>query len=360
MSFIVVSFSECPQKYIDQWQKLLIDSHLSSAKQWIECIQGALNPALNLKVGFCLKDEQITAVLPFYIHQQKMNKISMRTVELATNLLSYHTDAMGKDWDSLFDYLTNHEWGKWDLFIAGQIPISSRLKQSLLNYSKQKHLTLLTLPSDLSPYIKITQSFSDFLATKKSSFRNNVGRFERRMEKLGVCRQHLFKDPEEMDELLQIILDIERKSWKVEANMAILENSPEAAYYQCLLPWLAKTNQILANVEYIDDKAVAYTLCSDWNKTLAVLKTSFDNDYQRDSVGKVVNSRMIRYAFEQGYQEFDFLGDTMQYKKSWQTDERAHEVIYLYGKTLKGRIMGILKQRIAWWKARQAEKSDKT
>ncbi len=343
MNLICENLSTLSQQYREQWTALLTTANISCAPEWIESIAKVQGKTAQIQVAMFEKEGQLTAVLPYFIHRTTIHHISCRVVELATNLISYHPDALGEDWEACFQRMLTKEWGRWDLFIGMQLNPKLRIKKAIDSYAHTYPSTILTIDDDNSPYLKITQSWQDYLASKKASFRNNVGRFERRMQALGKCETRWFSKPEEVDLLLQFILQIEKKSWKVEGSMAILETSDEFKYYQNLLPWLAKTNQMRANVEMLDGKPVAYCLCYDWNKTLAVLKTSFDNTYKKDSIGLVVNSHMIKYAFENGYQEFDFLGDTMRYKRSWQTGSRQHQAVYLYGNTIKGRLLGRVK-----------------
>ncbi len=234
-----------------------------------------------------------------------------------------------------------------DLLIVPSIVEGSKTEQAIRDFCAASGWKLDTFPAEGSPYLTIDCSWDEFLASKSRNFRYTLKRKEKSLAKKGAISEQWFHSPESVDELIDAVLAVEAKSWKVDAGMAISERGVEERYYRLLLPFLAAQEALAANVLYLDDAPVAYSLCYAWHGQLAQLKTSFVEDISRLSPGLVVNHRSIRYAFENGFSEFDFLGDVMPHKMHWTDDVRYHSNYYLYAPKLKARCVHLLKTLIA-------------
>ncbi len=152
--------------------------------------------------------------------------------------------------------------------------------------------------------------------------------------------------------LLQEMLEIEARSWKAAEGVAIVAGTPQCAYYERLLPWLAANGALLANVLYVAQRPVAYTLCASWRGWVGQLKTSFVQEL-RDAGSRVFHSSIER-AFENRAREYDFLGDAAPHKLRWADQTRDHEELWGYARHVRARALGGIKATAGRWRRRDA------
>jgi CelD/BcsL family acetyltransferase involved in cellulose biosynthesis len=203
---------------------------------------------------------------------------------------------------------------------------------------------VLRVPGNRSPYVPLVGSWDAFLAGKSSNFRYTLKRKAKALAGHGKVSSVRYERTDTVAELLKHINTIEASSWKAAADMAITGSEQEMAYYNELLPWLASIGALAANVSFIGEQPVAYSLCCHWRGRFAQLKTSFDEKFNAGSPGLVVNAEAIKYAFEAGANEFDFLGDVMPHKQHWTAQLREYDHLFVFTNTLKGRALGAAKQ----------------
>lgn len=319
---------------------------LSCGAQWTELSANVLDRRDTLAVAIARDAEGVVAVLPFYRDRRVINRIPVRTIELAGNMVSYHQEAIGSAWVELFNHCVGELWQDWDVVIGANLLTDGVAHTAFTTVQHHDKLFRQERAGDTSPYIELSGEWTSYLAGKPGPFRSLVKRRDRRLSELGVATTRWYRDEAAVAELLSAMLAIEDRSWKVDSGMNIKASGDEARYYAALLPWLARAGRLAANVEMLDDNPLAYSLCYLQNRRYAQLKTSFDNEYRQVGIGMVALKNSVVDAYSHGCTEYDFLGDSMRHKLEWATHQRAHVACFLFGGSLRGRALGLAK---AWF-----------
>jgi hypothetical protein len=195
--------------------------------------------------------------------------------------------------------------------------------------------------AEQSPYTLIDRDWTSYLATRAKKVRANVLRSQRLMKEAGETGMTWYESQSDARRLLDDMLRIEAKSWKIDAGAAIVAGTPQCEYYERLLPWLSENGAIMANVLYVNGQPAAYTLCATWQGWIGQLKTSFVQEL-RDAGSRVIHSSLER-AFQKNGREYDFLGDIAPHKTRWADSIRPHENLWGFSKQLRGRLFAALK-----------------
>lgn len=234
-----------------------------------------------------------------------------------------------------------------DILVVPAVVEGSATEEAIVEFSRRSAWRLDTIPGNESPYIALDTTWEDFLSRRSGNLRSSLKRKQNALSKKGNVSQKWFHDRDDVGELFDHVLAIEEHSWKVAAGMAISRRENEQSYYRLLLPFLADIGALVANILYVDEEPVAYSLCYASRGRLAQLKTSFVEEFQHASPGLIANQHSIRHAFDSGFQEFDFLGDIMPHKMQWTEKTRRHSDYFLFGPRLKPRVLQLIKSMLA-------------
>lgn len=290
------------------------------------------------------EDSRLIGVLPVICRRERIHGLPLRTVDLASNLVSYHPQIVADHsrGELLAAALAVAHGGAWDLFRANQIPADCPTARLLEERFAAMPGSGFRVPGESSPYVVLQGSWEGLLQSRSRNFRSNRNRALRNVESYGVTSTRWFVERSDTKELLDQILHVEARSWKAGENMAISSRPMEQDYYRRLLDVLAARGALLANVLYVQDRPVAYVLCCNWRGWVGHLKTSFDGAYNH--VGARVIDESIRRAIELGATEYDFLGDATRHKLHWTDRIRNHFSYWQYARTPFGRLLALAKR----------------
>lgn len=303
-----------------------------------------------------IRDRTTTrAIIPFVVRRRTLLGLPCRVLEPCSNVFSYHAEILADDaLASLEILLSDPRIPPWDVFRAVNIVADGPSSQAITSLAKLGRNRLSTREGESSPYLIIDQDWDSFLRKRAKKLRANVTRSERLMKEAGESGMSWYEAGSDTRPLLRDMLEIESRSWKLGAGVAVVAGTPQHSYYEKLLPWLS-ANGIMANVLYVKDQPAAYTLCATWRGWVGQLKTSFVDEY-RDAGSRVIHSSLQR-AFDKGFCEYDFLGDAAPHKLRWADRVRMHVDYWLFAPHTRATLLAAIKKqsdRVYEWRRARA------
>lgn len=288
-----------------------------------------------------VRQADTVAVIPFLIRRRTLMGLPLHALELASNVFCYHAEIVcsGSLEAALAEFLRDRNLPSWDVFRADNVVSGGPTQQAMRAVNMFAGIS--SRAGERSPYTLIDRDWTAYLATRAKKVRANVLRSQRMMKEAGETGMIWFESNSDVRRLLDDMLQIETRSWKADAGVAIIAGTPQCEYYQQLLPWLADIGALVANVLYIKEQPCAYTLCAAWQGWIGQLKTSFVAEL-RDAGSRVMHCSLER-AFQRGGREYDFLGDVAPHKTRWADSIRPHEDLWAFSKGLRGRLLARLK-----------------
>jgi len=349
-----LAWNEALDTLRDPWDRIVTEGALNPSllPGWIAAIAASTDMLERLRVFALLKGEEVVGIVPYYRSRMRMTGVPIEVLNLASNLVSYHQEfvTLSDPNRLLHEFLSRFDEHGWNLLIVNNLPADGPAISALRDEARARRGVLVNYRSDSSPAMRLTGTWTDYLATKRKKFRYKIKRRRRDLLRGGEVEARWFDEASDVPALLEAILSIESHSWKVEADMAISEHPQEQRYYELLLPWMANRNLLLANVIYLDAEPIAYNLCYLWNGCLGQIKTSFDGRFAELSPGAAATEDAIRRGFEIGAGEFDFLGDVMPHKLEWATHTREHCNGYLFANAWWAKLIGTAKGAVQTWR----------
>jgi hypothetical protein len=256
----IITLEQALHDYSVDWQ-LLIEAEALEPTQmpgWLTAMCEAFEVDQLVEVWCAFDDnKQLIAIIPFLRKQTSIYGVSVKTIELVTNLISYHTMPLGIATQPQLFTLFLASIDDWDLCINPNLVVEESSYNRLLEQLKSHSYYAQPIANVASPYLPITTDWDEYLASRSRSFRYRLKRKAKAVAKAGEISLRWYSDELDIDQLLQEILQIEANSWKVDAGMAISHRPVEQRYYEQLLPFMATNGLLMANVMYIDEDPVA-------------------------------------------------------------------------------------------------------
>jgi CelD/BcsL family acetyltransferase involved in cellulose biosynthesis len=312
---------------------------------WIGISLAALQPEGEVRAYLHFVDGALQAVVPYRRTKRKFFGIPLRLLDLNVSVARYHYDfaAQSPPAATLAACLADARGPGWDLAFAGNVVVGSPFHAALLQMNEFQSCIVVRYPAETSPYLPLERSWEELVSTKQKKFRYNI---RRRASDFSLQRGYVmswFGEGADTERLLAHMLVIERGSWKARVGRAISDSTTETAYHRALLPWLARSGFLRANVLYRRSDPVAYNLCCRYGAWCGQLKTSFLESEASGSPGAHVIDAAIQDAIGADCTEFDFLGDADSHKLAWSKAVRTHEDVFLFRKNASAGPIGVLK-----------------
>lgn len=318
----------------DAWHALVcsLGRNPSLLPGWVEVAAVAQGTAADVEVLIGARSDQLVAAIPFRRSVRRQLGLPRRIIDLGAGLVNYHYELVAncspqEALAALTDQVCRS--GGWHVLVASNVPVGSATDIALLDSSyAPAHVRWES--RERSPYLPLTGDWAGYLAGRNKAFRYAVRRQQRDIESSGRAQMRWLNAPEQVDELWRAVTHIESRSWKAREGRAITSRAEEEKYNRSLLPYLASSGTLLANVLYIDDMPVAYSLCCAHRGWVGHLKTTFDDAYGKLRVGAFVIQAAVERSFADGHTEFDFLGDAAPHKLEWTSHLREHRDYFVY------------------------------
>jgi CelD/BcsL family acetyltransferase involved in cellulose biosynthesis len=193
-------------------------------------------------------------------------------------------------------------------------------------------------PGERSPYVELTGSFEDYLATLDRHHVKETLRRRRRLEELGTVEFAVEDGRERLDELLAEGWPVEASGWKRESGTAIDSQPDTLGFYTEIARWAAARGILRLAFLRLDGRAIAFELALEDNGVYAILKGGFDVELRKYGPGGLVTHDELARAFELGLARYEFLGTDEAYKTVWTPAVHERRVLQAFARTPAGRL----------------------
>jgi len=195
------------------------------------------------------------------------------------------------------------------------------------------------LPARVSPYVDTSGSWEEFLAGKSRKVTHEWERKMRKLGRAGVYEVKRLMPGSDPHSLIDAMIEIEEKSWKEESGTSITQRGVADFYHELAESFHAEAHgasELLPFWLELDGRRIGFLLGIAYFGTYYALKTSFDEEFRKLAPGVALFHHAINYAFEHGFDTFDFVGQRARWKDEWATGHTEHTTLRLYPKNLPG------------------------
>ena len=185
--------------------------------------------------------------------------------------------------------------------------------------------------------IDMAGTWDDYLATRTSRFRNDLGRCGKRVAGLGEVRYAHHRPDSLMSgdgdprwDLYEACLHVASRSWQGHSTTGNTLNHPEVRdFFRAVHATAARQGMLDVHLLSLGDRPVAFTYNYHYQGSVLGVRTGYDPEFADTGLGKVMLARTIRTSFERGDRDFDLGSDYLQCKRRWLT-RVAHSYRYTH------------------------------
>ncbi|MFG6416571.1 GNAT family N-acetyltransferase [Roseateles sp. DC23W] len=209
-----------------------------------------------------------------------------------------------------------------------------------------------SLPHTLTMSISLRGSFDDYWAQRPRNLIKNMRRYLRRLEsEAGSERLHVVSAPDQMAAALARYGALESSGWKGREGTAVGEDNLQGRFYTEVMQEYATRNEALVYELWLGDQLIAARLVLLRHRTAIILKTAYNEAFERLAPGRVLLLRVLEDLFDRASGgEVEFYTDASPDQLAWSTSQRwiNHVSVYRYqGLPL---LYGLLRRSRQAWK----------
>lgn len=172
----------------------------------------------------------------------------------------------------------------------------------------------------------LQRSWGVFLAGMPSKKRYDVKRVYKRAEDAGTVHCEIISpDPDNLPGLLEQVFSIEARSWKGEVGSAILSNPTMETFFRRYCALAVEEGYLRIAFLTLQDSPAAALIGAVLGNRFWVFKIGYDAQWSRFSPGILLINETIRYAFQKGFQAYEFLGSDESWIQQWTGKENLHQ-----------------------------------
>lgn len=341
----------------DQWNKLMLEVGETSpfvTHAWTCAWWEAFAADSQLHVLILRKGDRICGLAPLMFSRVRRYGMSIRRLGTLYNLHVQRTSFLVHDdcRDEFLQLFWKHVRSvapAWDVLELSPFDRLSPTLPLIEAAAAGSRLPIQYWTEGHSPFLSIAGTWDTYLKTLSNNRRGNFLRQFKKLAELGEVEVELVTGGDALDAALQDGYRIEAMGWKGTQGTAIGSDPTLSAFYASLAARMAATDGLRLYFLRVGGRRIAFQYCVETKDRLYVLKPGYDPEFARFSPSQLLAWRVLESAFARGIVEYDFLGGADDWKLVWAKEKREIVWMLVYARTLRGRLLRLLKVHVAPW-----------
>ncbi len=190
-----------------------------------------------------------------------------------------------------------------------------------------------------SPFIDLSIGWEAFASGLSSKKLGDLRRRRRRLDEQGEVTITVHDGAHQLDRMLTEVFETEAAGWKGERSTAIASNPATERLYRAAARWAAAEGWLRLSFLRLDGRAVAVDYSIEVAGRHYLLKTGYDPQFRAFAPGRLLRLEMIRRAFADGVDTYEFAGSDDPWKREWTGTTRQIVDVTAYAPTAAGRML---------------------
>lgn len=321
--------------------------------EWLRSWWDSFGQGRTLSVMVVRAGNRILALAPLMLETARMYGVPVRRVQFLHNDHTPKADVIVPDAehaDEAYTALWNTLHGgraHWDVLQLSQLQCDSPTHAQVSRLAAAESCPTAVWRSDDSPYLELTSDWNAYLAGRNAKLKQNLrNRLNRLTRQFGEPSLEVISECAAIRNTRDEALRLEASGWKRQAGTAICSDPQVLRFYTLLAERAAVSGWLRLLFLKVNGRRVATSYASRYHDRLSFFKTGYDPDFAAYAPFKLLTYFTIREGFSAGLREVDFLGDAEPWKLEWTTTTRPHDWLFVFGHTLRSRLVHTLKCRM--------------
>lgn len=313
------------------WTEALVKTHLEGARYFLIVLRDSTG---------------ILGIVPLCIREIKKHGLSLSTLIPISEYFNTHSDLLLSNsseelTEVLLRALSNLNY-RWDVFRMNRfVETSPVLNQIACNLKNGAAFNFEIRRAEPSFFIQLGNSYNDYLEKKSSNFRYKLKNVAKKMHATGDVAFSSTRDFRDFSEAYDIILSIERNSWKHKHGTAITSSEKQREFYRVLGQSAFNKGWLRLCILSLNHEPIAFEMGLVKGKKYYGVHGSYDEKFKKENPGTMLLARFIEDLIRDGIEEYDWFGEPFEFQSRWTDKFRWHKSLLIYNNTLKARLFFI-------------------
>jgi CelD/BcsL family acetyltransferase involved in cellulose biosynthesis len=342
----------------EAWDKLVASAsvdHPFITHEWIRTWWESFGGTRTLHIVVAREGSTIVGIAPMLEETERFYGFKLRKLTFIWNAHVPRCDFIveGKRLDvyrALWGYIAAQA-RRWDLLLLPQLPEGSPTLTMLKELAPASGFLVGTWSSDSSPYVTISGTWEEYLASLPRKHRSNLFNRTARLSLLGKIElEHLTADKDDvttLDAALEEGFQIEATAWKAATGHPLLCDARVRTFYTSLARTTGIKESLRLNFLRAGDKRIAFDLSIRYANAMYVIKGGCLPEYDSYSPINILASMTLQNCFREGLERYDFLGKEEEWKVPWSRRALSHHWMFIYPNNPRTALFHAMKFRLA-------------
>lgn len=296
------------------------------------------------------ENEALIALAPLQIVKKRIFGIPFRSIEFLSmadyadhpsNCASSLDFIISRRYDEvvelILDQLSKHS-KLWHCVRLHPIPANSRTLKNVEKTSIAKGFQFTRSHVINNSYLHIPDNWESYFGTLSRRFRKDLMSSEKDLKREGNVEYNEYRSLDESRNVFDLILKIEKRSWKWDKGIAI-NSIVYNDFYRSILEACAARDWLRLWILSLDGEPIAYDLCIEFNGSIEALKKGYVEAYKGLYPGGVLEWRMLEQFVKNGVRSVNFQWGDIAHKSNWSTVLEAYDEIFIFQKKFYSRLV---------------------
>jgi CelD/BcsL family acetyltransferase involved in cellulose biosynthesis len=314
-------------------------------RTWWECFgAGSSLQILVLKSG-----GQTVAIAPLILNSIRMWGIKVRRLGFFYNAHVPRADFLiarrpEEVYRAIWSHLSRRR--DWDILQFCQLPEGSATLKTIPALASSEKYPIAIWPSGAAPYLPLPASWDQYFDSLARKHRGNLRNRLKRLNGFGPVEVETIASGAKLTDALEAGFELEAAAWKAKARTAISCDSDVSRFYSILARRAAERGWMRLHFLQAGPRRIAFDYSLAYKNRIYLLKLGYDPAYAPYSPCNLLLSKVLQQASERGVSEYDFLGESADWKSKWTAHSRPHYWLFVFSNAFKGRLLSSIKSRL--------------
>ena len=284
--------------------------------------------------------EKLVAVAPFYIRRNRGFKI-LRLI--GDRHSDYGHIISSIDAESLVLGLgfPFRNWFSWDVIQLNSIPRMSKTRDISTHLNKGG-ISAYEISIDSAWGLMLTGDWQKYYRSLAKKLRNDTVRQMRRLDKYGN-RELVSINRDRINENLDLFFKMHNERWAGIDKTPMFSDEFNREFFRKIALVFDRKGYLDFKKLVINDRVLAMHLGYRYGHRFYYYLPVFNVEYQKYSVGRILILELIKRAYEDGLEYFDFMAGNEPYKKEFANNNIELYRIHVINRNIKGRLYNLIK-----------------